>query len=65
MKGDKSKIFVEKLLDKSTGYLKIPQAIKDNFSTPKKWGNPDWRVIRNDDDVLEISYIFKKEEMKT
>ena len=57
------KKFVEKILDKSTGYLRIPQAIKDSFGTPKKWGNPTWRVIEDNEDVFEISFIFKKEEM--
>jgi len=51
----------EKLIDNKSGYLKVPQAIKDHYGTPIKWPNPKCRVIRNDEEILEIAYTFDKQ----
>lgn len=54
----------EILLDKNTGYLRVPQAIKDKFGAPVHYPNPTWRIEKNNKDVLELVYVFDKEKMR-
>lgn len=50
----------EKLLDTNLGQLRIPKAFKDNFGTPVRYPNPDWKVGEETDTTIELVYIFNK-----
>lgn len=54
----------EKLLDRNTGYLRVPQAVKDEFGAPIRYPNPTWRIGKNDKKTLELVYVFNKKELK-
>lgn len=58
------KRILEKLLDTNLGMLKIPKAVKDKFGTPTRYPNPDWRIGKDNEDVIEVVYIFDKRKLE-
>lgn len=57
---------MEEQLITSVGYLKIPtavkQAVKHKFGPPRTYPNPSWKVTKDDEDTLEIKYVFQKKK---